>query len=67
MKLPGVALLEFRLTESEGVTTLTQEATFLPKGVWGHIYWWLVSPFHTLIFLTMARNIVRSSDPVQRK
>jgi uncharacterized protein YbjT (DUF2867 family) len=67
MKLPGVALLEFRLTESEGVTTLTQEATFLPKGVWGHIYWWLVSPFHTLIFLTMARNIVHSSDPVQRK
>ncbi|HUW77685.1 MAG TPA: SDR family oxidoreductase [Candidatus Nanopelagicaceae bacterium] len=67
MKLPGVALLEFRLTEEKGIATLTQEATFLPKGVWGHLYWWLVSPFHTLIFLTMARNIVHSADPAQTK
>jgi uncharacterized protein YbjT (DUF2867 family) len=67
MKLPGVALLEFRLAESEGVTTLTQEATFLPKGVWGHLYWWMVAPFHTLIFLTMARNILRSSSPTLGK
>jgi uncharacterized protein YbjT (DUF2867 family) len=66
MKLPGIALLEFRLSESEGITTLTQEATFLPKGVWGHLYWWLVSPFHTLIFQTMARNILRSSGPKQQ-
>jgi uncharacterized protein YbjT (DUF2867 family) len=66
MKLPGVALLEFRLAESEGVTTLTQEATFFPKGVWGHLYWWMVSPFHSLIFLTMARNILRSSGPEKK-
>ncbi len=61
MKLPGIALLEFRLSESEGVTTLTQEAKFLPKGVSGHLYWWSVAPFHTLIFQTMAKNIVGSS------
>lgn len=61
MKLPGVALLEFRLSEQNGVTTLTQEATFLPKGVSGHLYWWAVAPFHTLVFLTMAKNIMSSS------
>lgn len=62
MKLPGIALLEFRLSESEGVTTLTQEATFFPKGVSGHLYWWFVAPFHTLVFQTMARNILLSAS-----
>jgi len=62
MKLPGVAFLEFRLSESDGITTLTQEATFFPKGVSGHLYWWAVAPFHTLIFLTMAKNIVNSTS-----
>lgn len=61
MKLPGIASLEFRLSEKGSVTTLTQEATFMPKGFGGHLYWWSVAPFHTFIFPTIAKNIIRSS------
>jgi len=46
MKLPGEAWLEFRIENEE----LTQTATFRPKGLMGRIYWYLVSPFHSLIF-----------------
>ncbi|MCS6975095.1 MAG: SDR family oxidoreductase [Cyclobacteriaceae bacterium] len=53
MKLPGEAWLEFKVTEDK----LIQTATFRPLGLWGRLYWYLVLPFHHLIFPGMARNI----------
>nr|MBA3901231.1 DUF2867 domain-containing protein [Bacteroidota bacterium] len=53
MKLPGEAWLEFKITGN----TLHQTATFRPLGVWGRIYWYLVLPFHGLIFSNMLKNI----------
>ncbi len=58
MKLPGEAWLEFRVQSKEGSNMLIQKATFRPRGLLGRIYWYLVTPFHILIFNRMARNIV---------
>lgn len=62
MKLPGEAWLEFELTpDGAGVTKITQTATFLPKGLFGHLYWYAIAPFHFLVFPTMIRNIEKSA------
>lgn len=53
MKLPGEAWLEFKVMDDK----LIQTATFRPKGVWGRLYWYLVTPFHGFIFSGMARRI----------
>ncbi|HKK89094.1 MAG TPA: SDR family oxidoreductase [Saprospiraceae bacterium] len=53
MKLPGEAWLDFSL--EDGV--LIQTATFRPWGLWGRLYWFLVLPFHELIFDGMLKKI----------
>ena len=58
MKLPGAAWLEFDAKGLEdGRTRLTQTAFFEPRGLPGLLYWYLVSPFHGLIFNQMASQI----------
>ena len=59
MILPGKAWLEFRVEERDGMTHITQEASFSPRGLGGQIYWYLVMPFHVFIFPTMLRNLIR--------
>jgi uncharacterized protein YbjT (DUF2867 family) len=59
MKLPGEAWLEFRIQKSGEQKIITQSATFRPLGLWGRIYWYVLLPFHGLIFPRMLRNIVR--------
>lgn len=56
MKLPGEAWLEFRIEENE---ILVQTATFRPLGLLGRLYWYLVYPFHGLVFSGMIRNILK--------
>jgi uncharacterized protein YbjT (DUF2867 family) len=63
MKLPGEAWLEFRIKENNGRTILYQTATFQPLGLWGRIYWYLVLPFHGLIFPRMIKGIATSKSP----
>ncbi|ETA03111.1 SDR family oxidoreductase [Frankia sp. B2] len=63
MKLPGEAWLELRsMVDSEGTTTYSQRASFLPRGLPGQLYWWSVSPFHAAVFGGMLRNIVRKAE-----
>lgn len=64
MKLPGEAWLEFELKPSDkpGVTKVKQTATFVPKGLLGHLYWYAIAPFHFLVFPTMIRNIEKSAN-----
>nr|BFE79788.1 hypothetical protein GCM10020093_023890 [Planobispora longispora] len=38
-----------------------QRAVFHPHGLLGHAYWWGISPFHSLIFGRMPRNIARAA------
>jgi len=54
MKLPGEAWLEFKIVNDN---MLVQTATFRPRGLWGRIYWYLVWPFHGIIFKGMIRKI----------
>ncbi len=63
MKLPGAAWLEFDAQAcGDGRTRLTQTAFFEPRGLFGFLYWYLVSPFHGLIFGQMASRIVRAAE-----
>ena len=60
MKVPGEAMLEFILTaQGNGRTELVQSARFLPRGLWGIVYWYMFALFHALIFKGMLRGISR--------
>jgi uncharacterized protein YbjT (DUF2867 family) len=61
MKMPGLAWLEFELSVDEvtGESVVTQTATYAPKGLWGHLYWWLVFPMHGIVFPSMARFVLK--------
>lgn len=62
MKLPGLAWLEFSLTDGiDGQTHYRQRAIFHPRGLAGHAYWWSVAPFHGFVFGSMVRNITRAA------
>lgn len=62
MKLPGKAMLEFKIEETEpGHIKLTQTAKFLPSGLLGLAYWWAVTPLHNLVFGGMLRGIVSAA------
>jgi hypothetical protein len=59
MKVPGKAWLQFEVTVPEGDShpVLTQTAFFAPKGLSGLAYWYLLYPFHGLIFGGMIRRL----------
>ena len=62
MKMPGEATLEFRLTAlPDGATELTQTARFLPHGLLGIAYWYLLDPFHKKIYPGMLRSIAAAT------
>ncbi|MGY1811231.1 SDR family oxidoreductase [Blastococcus sp. SYSU D00820] len=62
MRLPGLAWLEFHVEQVDGRTVLRQKATFHPRGLLGHAYWWSVAPFHGFVFGSMIRNICRAAE-----
>ena len=63
MKLPGEATLEFRINQkSSGVTEVVQIASFLPRGLAGLMYWYLVYPLHYYIFRGMLKEIANATS-----
>ena len=60
MKLPGKAWLEFDIQQGR----LVQTAHFLPRGVWGRLYWYTVAPLHNLVFNNLAKKIVRHASDI---
>src|SRR3954447_4800917 len=62
MRLPGLAWLEFHVEQQEGGTRLRQKATFHPRGLLGHVYWWAIAPFHGIVFGGMVRGIARTAE-----
>jgi uncharacterized protein YbjT (DUF2867 family) len=76
MKLPGEALLEFRLTPAgDGQVELALLARFLPRGLAGLAYWHVLKPFHARLYRGMlqglaqavGRPITRGPEPVTSK
>jgi uncharacterized protein YbjT (DUF2867 family) len=63
MKVPGGAWMEFRLRPlDDGFTLLTQTAYFAPKGFFGHLYWYILYPIHTIIFSGLINAIRTRSE-----
>lgn len=62
MKLPGRAILEFSIEPiNRDQVRIKQTAKFLPSGLSGLLYWWMVTPLHNLIFGGMLRGIAEAS------
>ncbi len=59
MKVPGEAWLEFKIELVEDGFYVTQTATFMPKGLSGRLYWWLLLPIHLVMFRGMIKAIAR--------
>jgi hypothetical protein len=59
MKLPGKAWLEFKIDKVSPENLLTINAYFLPKGFWGHLYWYTFLPFHHYIFYDIIKNLAK--------
>lgn len=58
MKMPGRAWLEWSVipnADGKGCKVV-QRAIYVPRGLWGHLYWWAVWPMHGLVFPSMAKN-----------
>ena len=61
MKLPGDALLEFRINPiHKNETELQVLSRFLPTGLWGIIYWYSLYPFHHWLFRGMLTAMANS-------
>jgi uncharacterized protein YbjT (DUF2867 family) len=59
MRMPGLAWLEFSIEPDAktGGCKITQTATYAPKGLIGHIYWWSVWPMHGIVFPSMIKKM----------
>ncbi|GAA3120441.1 SDR family oxidoreductase [Streptosporangium carneum] len=66
MRLPGLAWLELSVGRHGDATVYRQRAIFHPRGLAGHLYWWSISPFHSLIFGRMPRNVAAEAEREDR-
>jgi len=61
MKLPGEALMEFRVHPlGNDRTELQILSRFLPRGLWGMVYWYGLYPFHQWIYTGMLKRLALS-------
>lgn len=62
MKVPGKAWLEFKIKEDE----LLQTAYFYPRGLWGRLYWLILTPVHYLVFRNMIKSILQKAQKYEQ-
>ena len=62
MRLPGEAWLSWEVEPTAGGSRLVQTAWFSPRGLLGRLYWYLMFPFHAVIFPRMVRGIVSAAE-----
>jgi uncharacterized protein YbjT (DUF2867 family) len=61
MKFPGEASLEFRLHPmKDGRTELQQLSRYVPRGLSGLLYWYILYPFHQVVFRGMLNGIAKA-------
>jgi uncharacterized protein YbjT (DUF2867 family) len=65
MKVPGLAWLQWEANTERSGTRLTQTAGFVPRGLFGALYWYMLYPFHRLIFTDMIEAIGRLAVGLQ--
>jgi len=67
MKVPGDAWLQFEATPTpKGPTQLRQTAYFVPKGLFGLLYWYTLYPIHRLIFSGLINEVARRAEANHR-
>jgi uncharacterized protein YbjT (DUF2867 family) len=57
MKLPGEAILEFDIVTSGKGAELRLGTRFRPRGLYGILYWYVLLPFHDILFGGMMREV----------
>ncbi len=65
MKLPGRATLEFKIEkdpQDPQNCRLRQIARYIPKGLFGLLYWYLLLPLHAYVFHGMLKKIARAAE-----
>jgi hypothetical protein len=63
MRFPGEAVLEFQLHAlKNGGTELQQLSRYLPRGLAGLVYWYMLYPFHQYVFKGMLKGIAKAVD-----
>jgi len=62
MKVPGTAWLEWSAEPADGGSRLTQTAWFVPRGLFGRLYWWVLLPFHAPIWRLMVNRMARTAE-----
>ena len=62
MKVPGHAWLEWSVKETGTGTVVEQQALFVPRGLLGRAYWYLLLPAHILIWRKMLQNLVKRAE-----
>jgi hypothetical protein len=61
MWVPGSAWLEFEVEDNHAGSSIRQTAFFEPQGMIGRAYWYLIYPFHQMVFAGMIRGIAERS------
>ncbi|MDO8302078.1 MAG: SDR family oxidoreductase, partial [Sedimentisphaerales bacterium] len=61
MTLPGKAWLEFTIREQDGRNALSVTAYYNTRRLFGHLYWYLMLPFHHFVFANLIRQIEKMS------
>jgi uncharacterized protein YbjT (DUF2867 family) len=67
MKVPGEAWLEFKIRKKTDGYYIYQTATFMPKGLSGRLYWYLLLPIHLVMFKGMVDALVRPPKKKHRR
>jgi len=62
MRIPGDAWLEWRIVPNGEGTDLVQIARFQPRGFLGRVYWFVMTPFHSVIFPRMAAKMAATAE-----
>ncbi len=62
MKVPGQAWLQWEVVPEGTGSRLVQTATFVPRGLSGVLYWWLLYPLHGWIFSDLANAIAAEAE-----
>jgi uncharacterized protein YndB with AHSA1/START domain len=68
MKVPGLAWLEFQVDEqNDGTSRLFQTAFFVPRGLLGLLYWYVLYPIHAAIFSGLIASIAQRAEAMNQR
>lgn len=62
MRVPGRAWLELETRDAGAHRVYRQRAVYFPHGLAGRLYWYVLVPFHGVIFNGMANRIVLEAE-----